>query len=427
MSSPSKLFLAAGWLASAAGAFLAGRKFNAPPDSSAIQGKPVTATSQADPSVSSATSKKPDPGSSPTGSTSSLFAKIPDNTWQARSELAKLSQEELRALVDEYKAVVPKTDLLGQKKLLQILRAWSRLNPQAVLEFVGQQEDSEPWKSSARLTAYASWAAQDPKAAILYHRSHEGRAGTDMLGVAGIYGGWLEHDPEFASLFYQREFDSRKEGQPVTGKFDALDILPMTYRRELLWGDIRQAAELAERIPFGHARNALNGITARSWAALAPEAAFEIVAQLNDGEDKNALVRNLATESCADLPELAAKNVLTLQLEPPMATALGTVFAAWCGQNLTAAIDWIKTQEVNSVNPILDTAYAEIARAEAAKSAWAEAGPWADKIYDDVLRDAIQREVKDKQAAASPPPDSPTPGIAPANPPSATPDAPPSN
>jgi hypothetical protein len=412
MSVPLKRYLLVlAWLGSLVGAWLVARQISSARAKSGSAADAGVATgdsaAQTDPKSKSAppegasgNEKSPATAESANSAAISL-TNVPVNRWQARQALAGQSEAQLKSLAAEA-AKLAGAGAESKARLLHVLSAWSRLNPTAVLEFIAAQPESAAWSNEARMAAYSAWAAQDPAAAIYYHRAHEGKSGTDMLGITGIYGGWLQLDPESACLFYQRELDSRKEGQPVVGKFDAFDILPLTYRRELLWGPLTEAVSLSERLPFGHARTALTGLTARSWAAMSPEEGFAQAKTLEFSDERRLILLQLAAEAASSVPQLSAEEATAVDYDEITINtgALHKVFAAWCEKDLAQATAWLtaKLGEKDHPQPLYDSGCAEAAKAYAKASQADTAKQWAEKIYDDNLREKVLGELSGTSA-----------------------------
>ncbi|MFP6856475.1 MAG: hypothetical protein VCA73_04335 [Roseibacillus sp.] len=318
------------------------------------------------------------------------LAHLTDPIERARGFLAlieTLGPDEFRAVVADFRALGITEQRMSEYGML--LHAWGKSNPEEALDYA-MTKTGTPF---ARQTILASWAADDPTAALAFARDHHEGDGANPL-LVGVIRGIAPSDLNRATDLLQDLPYSRERG-------DALQIvLPFVLQNgaeiALNWtngiaderlksgaigyimsdisdheperaaqllvtlADNNAAVRVADEVAGSLARfdlqqaitwsatlqddvraEAVEGIISH-YASQDPHAASEWLGSLSGTTNLDSAIRSFAWTSQRKNPELAAEWIGQIQNEERRTEMYRGVLSRWWGADASAAEQWIQ-------------------------------------------------------------------------------------
>lgn len=224
-----------------------------------------------------------------------LFRKLPQWVESIQTLKAEEALDALRIL----EAMPQGPDRLIQQQLL--IARFAALDPETALSYVDRLQGAEA--SSARLTAFATWAETAPAAAGRHVIESLLNFATPQPGdekiIASVASSWAKKNPEEA----------------------------------LAW-----CAEL----PEGARTDALAGV-AGQLAASDPSAAMRLVGRIESREEQREVLQALSAQWAANWPTQTASWALGVSDASGREAAIGTLVNTWAGTQPEAAAQWIQS------------------------------------------------------------------------------------
>ena len=406
---PTVYVIGAAWLLSLGAAFLvgkAGRSDASEPDSPRLESRTSPRNPSSGRGSQSGASRKAAPptfSSSADGQAARIIAR--DAPRQAVIELAHLVDPVERAKgflalletmeADEFRDVVADFRALGitEQRMSEygmIMHAWGKIDPEGALDYA-MRNTGTPF---ARQTVLASWAAENPEAAIAFaEQNHQGKGANPLL--VGVIRGIAPTDLNRATELLQNLPYSDERGQALrsmlpfvlaTGVDGAIGwtggladerlrsgalafilsdvsnsqperaaeiLVTLPDRRaalgvadeiggDLARNDLNQAITWSARLDAEVRSEAVEGIISY-YASQDPQAASQWMDSLSSNTNLDAAIRRFAWHTQAKNPELATNWVHRMQDERRRNEMYSSVLDRWWRADQSAADNWIQS------------------------------------------------------------------------------------
>jgi hypothetical protein len=305
--------------------------------------------------------------------------------------IESLGPDQFAAVAEQYRELDHLGDSGGEYSL--ILRGWAKADPLAALEYVAQLPNSR----AGSATVLATWAGNEPAAALLWATQHHEGEGPNPF-MASVIRGIAGNDVAEASRLAQAMPNSRERGEAVDAITQALFLqgtdaamaFPDSIREEQLRGgfvaaianrliakDVNKAAEWIASMPQGDIQNRAarnvgealakqNPAQAAAWIdSLKPEAKVEAargviplmssadiagtatwVASLAGTPNYDLAVEEFVWSCNTRAPEQSAAWIMGISNPDQQRRLFHRMLGEWAQRDATAVKQWVASNEV---------------------------------------------------------------------------------
>ena len=217
----------------------------------------------------------------------------------------------------------------------EIAKNWAEIDPQADLNWLKYLNDNtgtgpvSAVKSAAETNVVATWAKNDPNAALAYVESLGQDNPLYNAMITGIASARASLDPVSAADWI--------ESIPNT---DARNAAITNVMTQMVSAEPQLAVGLAKTLPPGPAQDAAFGKVISTWTAIDPSAAADSLALLQPGPALTSATQTVAANWIQSDPEAAGKWINSLPQGDPRDVAAREESKALTGVDFSAAFNW---------------------------------------------------------------------------------------
>jgi hypothetical protein len=393
--------LAFAWVATLAGAFIAGRV--AGPLLVDSQPAPVAEVRDVRSSQASAPSVR-----------SSQPAEKPTRIAESATEPAERAQASkvsvpldviLREALQEPDAV---EKVIG---LAEVLRNVDATTIASLVAEFDAENDGEDWSvMQHRQLFFYKWGTLDGDAALAYLETSGGNKHHKRYLMGSVLSGWASQDADEAIAWAEANHAGDGENPHMIGIVSGLAKTDLTRAGDLLqempFGSSRgraahdvvrahmregetEAKQWAADLPGNELKDGVVSMIARELAKESPQQAAQWIDTLDDVNPKKS-VSSIARQWAREEPEQAANWVASFEDEGTRQSSLPSVISQWASKDLHAAGEWLRDYPATPDRDAAIASYVYRIAREDADSAEA----WAEAIVDDKQRERVARSIK---------------------------------
>ncbi len=244
-----------------------------------------------------------------------------------------------------------------------LMRSWSTFDPVAALAYANEKLDAKSERRFAVAEALAEWASRDANAALDWAKAqNEDKEGDNPL-LAGVIKGVAEKDLETAAkMFFElppgnarwqasHHLVQKYVEQGVDSAIAWADRIPpddLNFREVLLGQvgsmiakkDPSRAAEWADTLAVGEARNRIVNTVLGHWVSQAPAEASAWTAKIEDPNTRRHAMTQMANYWGVRDPVATAQWLNTFPASKDMDPVVGAFVTRISGRDPEGAVGW---------------------------------------------------------------------------------------
>lgn len=290
-------------------------------------------------------------------------------------------------LVAEIQAALTTTAATPQAEehLKSLLVQLAATQPQQALE-LAEQIKSLRAKETARVAILETWARTDPVAALAWAQTAlvNETASVRNVQMRAIYRGYAMENPAAAL-----QLASQLDASTTALRRQKTQFMGEIIETQIQNGDLAGARLAIEQMEDGEIKSSLTREMVNEWASYDPEGAAAYVDSL--GPDVDPRIKNSLVDSWAESdPAAAAAWLSTLPAEDPaISRAAASLVRDWARYDLNASAEWLNSLPAS---PDLDRAVASYTF-RAAQEDPATAMTWAESVTDQRIQGYLTQRV----------------------------------
>ncbi|MFP6887271.1 MAG: hypothetical protein VB997_06890 [Opitutales bacterium] len=244
-----------------------------------------------------------------------------------------------------------------------LMRSWSTFDPVAALAYANEKLDAKSERRFAVAEALAEWASRDANAALDWAKAQNEDKERDNPLLAGVIKGVAEKDLEAAAkMFFElppgnarwqasHHLVQKYVEQGVDSAIAWADRIPpddLNFREVLLGQvgsmiakkDPSRAAEWADTLAVGEARNRIVNTVLGHWVSQAPAEASTWTAKIDDPNTRRHAMTQMANYWGVRDPVATAQWLNTFPASKDMDPVVGAFVTRISGRDPEGAVGW---------------------------------------------------------------------------------------
>lgn len=278
----------------------------------------------------------------------------------------------------------------SQREMALLLYAWGTFDGPGAVAYAEEQGSDRRGGQFSTMMAVSAWATYDPEAALAFAEEEPAERGFNPT-MMGVISGWARSDPD-AAYAYVSSLDSGRERSRYTS------VLTNSY----LQSGLDTASRWAANLPDDDVKSDAFRSIARQWASKDPAEAAAWISSFSDAEFARSATATVAASWAREDPSAASDWVLGLPAGESRESGLTQVARQWAREDPNAAAEWLN--QFPADEPGVDQAVGAFA-SQIVDDDPETAVAWAETIEDEALRtssltDVVQRWMRqDPQSA----------------------------